>query len=107
MKKILGLALILALPVFAMEIKVDKMSPVKGFDRSYYLHTKSIEKQVILDCQSFVQGLTIGKGNAATFFLLEPQDCESLFLRTRESLKKLQKHCLDVENGVRADYTCS
>ncbi len=107
MKKLLGLVLILALPVLAMEIKVDKMSPVKGFDRSYNLHTKSIEEQIVLDCQSFVQGLTIGKGSAATFFLLEPQDCESLFLRTRESIKKFQKHCLDIQDGVRADYTCS
>lgn len=107
MKYFFAMTLLLSsLSSFAFEIKVNRMSPKPGMDRSFILATKSVPDQVVLDCQSFVQGLTIGKGESASFFMMEPQDCESLYVRTRDSLRKLQKHCIDVDSEVRADYAC-
>ena len=107
MKYLLGSVLFFTVTTaLAFEIKIHKMTSLSGMDRSFRLHTVSVPEQVVLDCQSFVQGVTIGKGESSTFYFLDPQDCEDLYDRTFQSLKKRQKHCLDVDDVLRSDYTC-
>jgi hypothetical protein len=106
MKYVIGL--IMALCFFdagASEIKVSKMTTVSGMNYKFQLKT-SLQEKVILDCQSFVQGLTIGEGSSPSFFLIEPEDCEAITERMQSSLKKHEMHCLDVEDTIRSDYTC-
>lgn len=108
MKSILGSILLLSsVMAHALEVKVHKMSPVQYMERSFVLHTKSIPEKMVLDCQSFVQGLTVGEGQSEAFFFLDPQECEDLYLRTNQSLKKRQKHCLELGDVIHADYSCS
>jgi hypothetical protein len=91
----------------AFEIKVHKMTALSGMDRSFQLYTTTIPDQMVLDCQSFIQGLTIGRGQEdEVFYFLDPQECEALYGRTYQSLKKKQKHCLDVGDEIHSDYTC-
>lgn len=108
MKYLIGTVLLLsALSANAFEIKVHKMTALPGMDRSFKLHTATIPDPMVLDCQSFVQGLTIGKGQEdEVFYFLDPQDCEELFDRTYQSLKSRKKHCLDVGDTIHSDYTC-
>lgn len=107
MKYLIGSVLLFSVSIAsAFEIKVHKMTALAGMDRSFKLHTVSVPEQVVLDCQSFVQGVTIGKGESSSFYFLDPQDCESLYERTFQSLKARQKHCLDVDDVLYSDYTC-
>lgn len=108
MKLTVGLILLFTLlEATAAELKVDKMTNKQGMERSFDLHTKSTTESVGLDCQSFIQGLTIGLEEEALLFMLDPQECEELYLRVKGSLKKRQKHCIDVEDEIRDDYTCT
>ena len=97
------LAILITLPLAqALDIKVSSLKNSPNMDRSFILKTNLTEK-VVLDCQSFIQGLTIGDD----LIMMDPQGCEDLYFRIKGSLKKWQKHCLDVEYEVRADFTCS
>ncbi len=102
MKCFFGLCLLMSLPVaFAVEFKVNGYKKSPGMDRSFVLKTTLAEK-VVLDCQSFIQGLTIGND----LVMMDAQGCEELYFRIEASIKKHQKHCLDVEEEIRHDYTC-
>lgn len=103
--KVLFLMLTLSLCVNAEEIKVKKIRKDGEMQRSFVLKT-NLKEKVVLDCQSFVQGLRIGERESALTFLLDPWECEELYKRVRGSLKKFQNHCIDVEDDIRADYTC-
>jgi hypothetical protein len=107
MKSLLTLVLLCtSFSGLAEEIKVTKMSPDGEMDRSFVLATFLPEK-VVLDCQSFVQGLRVGEQEHALFFLLEPDDCEAMQKRVKSSLRRRQYHCIDVEADIRSDYSCS
>lgn len=102
----LGL-MIFSFTASALDIKVSRLSSEGGMERSFILKTNLSEK-VVLDCQSFMQGLYIGPRNNNNFSFLDPEQCESLHSRIKQSLSNHQRHCLDVENKeVRADYSCS
>ena len=88
------------------EIRVKKMSRDGELERSYVLRT-NLTKKVVLDCQSFIQGLRVGEFEEAYTHLLDPWECEELQNRIKGSLRKLQSHCIDVEEEIRADYSCS
>ncbi len=108
--KPLSLALVLASLLLsattqAEDIRVKKMTKDPPLDRSFILQTNLTEK-VVIDCQSFIQGLRIGEGGAAQVYLLDPDDCEALQGRMRTSLRKFQHHCLDVDSEIRSDWTC-
>lgn len=104
--KVFGLILVLvAMETQATEIQVKKMLRDGDLDRSFVLKTNLTEK-VVLDCQSFIQGLRIGEYENANTFMLGPDDCEALQARVRLSLKKFQNHCIEVEEEIRSDYTC-
>lgn len=107
MNKLCGLLLILiSFSLYAEEIRVKKMSRDGELERSYVLRT-NLPQKVVLDCQSFIQGLRVGEFEEAYTFLLDPQECEALQGRMKSSLRKFQNHCIDVEDDIRADYTCS
>lgn len=91
---------------FAGEIRVKKMTRDGELERSFVL-TTNLSEAVVLDCQSFIQGLRVGEFEAAYTYLLEPWECEELQKRVKSSLRKFQHHCIDVEDDIRADYTCS
>lgn len=74
-------------------------------ERSFVLSTNLPDK-VVLDCQSFIQGLRIGEKENAIIYMLDPYECESVQERVRKSLRRLQNHCIDVEEDIRADYSC-
>lgn len=104
--KILCLLLVLSFSSIASEIKVKKMLKDGELERSFVLQTNLPEK-VVLDCQSFIQGLRIGEYESAMTYLLMPEDCEGLQDRVRASLKKWKNHCIDVDDDIRSDYTCN
>ena len=107
MKYILRLSLfVFTVSAFAVEVKVRKMTRDRDLDRSFVLTTQLNDK-VVLDCQSFIMGLQIGEYESTNHFLLDPDECDSLQARIKTSLRKLQKHCIDVENDIRADYSCN
>lgn len=106
MKYLLGLILTLSFfELHAFEVEVRKMSRDGELERSYVL-TTNVQDKVVLDCQSFIQGLRIGEYEAAYTYLMDPDDCDALTSRIRSSIRKLKKHCIDIEDDIRADYTC-
>lgn len=106
MKKLLAF-LIIAFSSFAQseEIKVSKMTKDGELERSFVLET-NLNDKVVIDCQSFIQGLRIGQFEAAYTYLLEPDECEGLQERIRRSLRSYQKHCIDVQDDIRSDRSC-
>jgi hypothetical protein len=91
--------------VVGQEVIVSDMRPTQDMDNHFALAT-NLDEKVILDCQSFIQGLSIGAPPKVTFYMLEPHDCEDLQLRVNHSLQLLRKHCLDLDDIIRSDYTC-
>jgi hypothetical protein len=106
MKYLTALVFIFCLfDVKATEIKVRKMLKDGDLERSHVLAT-NLKEKVVLDCQSFIQGLRIGVYEQAFTFLMDPQDCDDLTLRIRSSLRKFRNHCIDVEEDIRSDRSC-
>ncbi len=106
MKAIFGIILLLSfLELQAGEIRVKKMVKDGDLERSFVLKTNLPEK-VVIDCQSFIQGLRVGEFEAASTYMLDPDECDGLQKRVRSSLKKFRNHCIDVDQDIRADYTC-
>lgn len=106
MKKLIGLILLLSVSnTIADEIRVSKMKQDGELERSFVL-TTNITQKVVLDCQSFIQGLRIGEFEEAFTYLLDPWECEELQNRVKSSLRKRQEHCIDVEDEIRSDRTC-
>lgn len=106
MKAIFGIILLFSfLEARAGEIRVQKMIKDGDLDRSFVLNTNLVVK-VVIDCQSFIQGLRIGEYEAALTYMLDPQECDGLQSRVKSSLKKFRHHCIDVDQDIRADYTC-
>lgn len=107
MKYLVGIVLLLSvIEGFAEEIRVRKMTQDGELERSYVLKTNLTEK-VVIDCQSFIQGLRIGEYENAFTYMLDPEECDGLQSRIRASLKKLQHHCIDVEDDIRSDRSCN
>ena len=107
MKVIIGWILVLIiLEIHAAEIRVKKMSKDGDLDRSYVLKTNLSEK-VVIDCQSFIQGLRIGEYEQAYTFMLDEQDCDGLSNRIKASIQKKREHCIDVQDDIRADFVCN
>jgi hypothetical protein len=107
MKVIFGLVLFLTfLELHAVEIRVKKLARDGELERSFVLKTNMPER-IVLDCQSFIQGLRVGEFESAYTFMLEPDECSDLHIRIKSSLRKFQNHCIDVDQDIRADYTCN
>lgn len=106
MKYFFGLMLSLTLfNTYAGEIRVKRMTRDRNLERSFNL-TTNLTDVVVLDCQSFIQGLRIGEKENAVMFMLDAYECESMYERMNKSLRRFQNHCIDVEEDIRADYSC-
>lgn len=106
MKALIGFVLFLSiLELQAAEIKVSKMVKDGDLERSFVLKTNLSEK-VVIDCQSFIQGLRVGEFEQAFTYLMDEEECGALQKRISDSLKKRQKHCIDVEDDIRSDRSC-
>jgi hypothetical protein len=90
--------LILAFALFdatAIEIEVSRMKKVAGYTDRYDLRT-SLDEKVVLDCQSFIQGLLFGPlGDSA--IMLEEWQCDELTQEMKKSFNQFKKHCLEID----------
>lgn len=87
----------------ALEIKVKRMSLDSGYHNRYKL-TTNLDEKIVLDCQSFVQGLLFGE-LGETGILLDEWECAEVIQEMKASLRRFKKYCLevDLERGV-LDY---
>ena len=99
------LFLLVSFPVLAEVLTVRSMKNEPQMDRSFYLRTQ-LEDKVLLDCQSFLQGIYIGPRNGGAFYMMEPDECAGMYQRIRGSLKKFKKHCIRIEDAVTSDEAC-
>jgi hypothetical protein len=96
MKTIFAMILVLALyDASAMEIKVNRMNRTPGYSQRYDLKT-SLEEKVVLDCQSFIQGLLFGP-LGENVVMLQEWECQELMVDMKKSLTRFKKHCLEVD----------
>jgi len=96
MKTIVLMILMLALyDASAEEVKVTRMSRVSGYTERFELKT-SIDEKVMLDCQSFIQGILMGP-MGETAIMLQEWECEELMHDMKKSLQKRQPHCLEID----------
>jgi hypothetical protein len=106
MKAILGLLMLLVMvELHADEIRVRKMTKDGEMERSFVLST-NLKEKVVIDCQSFIQGLRIGEYEQAFTYFLDPAECDGLQVRIKSSLRKFRNHCIDVDQNIRIDYIC-
>lgn len=105
MKVFFAAILVLGTSAFAGEIRVSKVTTERDMERSFILRS-DYSRQIYLDCQSFVQGLYLGPKSEGELIMLDPQACEDLYLRIRESVSNGQKHCLEVDTEITSDYSC-
>ena len=101
MKAILALILVLALyDASALDLKVSRMKREQGYAERYNLVT-NLDHKVVLDCQSFIQGLLFGPlGESAV--MLEEWECDELTQDMKKSMSKFKQHCvvIDPDRGV-------
>jgi hypothetical protein len=105
MKSFLGILFLIAFTATADEIRVSRMMKDGPLERSFVLKT-NIQNKVVIDCQSFIQGLRIGEYEQAINYLLDPEECEGLQTRIRSSLRKGHFHCIDLDQDIRSDRSC-
>lgn len=71
-------------------------------DYMFEIKTNKYEK-VILDCQSFIQGLSFyNNKKVAHFFYLEPQDCQDLHLSLKDSKENKVPVCFEISEDTKA-----
>lgn len=99
------LILALSFPLMAETLRVSRMSNEPGMERSFILKSQ-LKDKVLLDCQSFLQGIYIGPRDGGAFFMMEPDECEALHNNIRGSLRKFKKHCIEIEDAVNSDEAC-
>lgn len=108
MKTIAAMILMFALyDASAVEVKVTRMSRESGYSERFELKT-SMDEKVVLDCQSFIQGILVGPvGESA--IMLQEWECEELMHDMKKSLQKLKAHCIEIDferNVMDAQGTC-
>ena len=79
----------------AVEIKVNKMKKAPGYTARFDLQT-TLDEKVVLDCQSFIQGLLIGPLGESVIMLQE-WECDELMTDMKKSVYRFKKHCLEVD----------
>lgn len=84
----------------AYEIQVGRMKKSAGYSERYDLKSTHSEK-VVLDCQSFVQGLLFGPVGE-TALMLQEWECDDLITEMKKSHRSFKRHCLqlDLEQSV-------
>jgi hypothetical protein len=108
MKTIFAMILVFALyDASASEFKVQRMQKTSGYTGRFDLKT-SLEEKVVLDCQSFVQGLFFGPLGEGVIMLQE-WECAELMNDMKQSIHKFKKHCIDVDHDrgvLDSQHTC-
>ncbi len=102
MMKYLTLVLLcVSLPSHSTDVEVRGMEVVEGFERRFDLQTQFDDK-LVLDCQSFIQGLFFGQDATGMSVLLDEWECDELVIGVKESLDQSMDHCLnlDLENKI-------
>jgi hypothetical protein len=99
------LVLFLSFPLMADVLTVSGIKGEPGMHQSFILKTQ-LDDKVLLDCQSFMNGIYIGPRAGGLFFMLDSSECQALYENIRGSLKKHKKHCIDIEDAVNADESC-
>jgi hypothetical protein len=102
---VISILLVNSFMIFAQEVKVSRMTRDGDLERSYVLKT-NLPLKVVLDCQSFIQGLRLGEYEAASTILLDEQECDGLSQRINSSMKKGLKHCIEIDEIISSDYSC-
>lgn len=98
MKAVIAMILLLSLyDASAYEIRVSSMKRVSDSYSEYQLKT-SLGHKVILDCQSFLQGLFLGDLGDEVI-PLEEGECQELVTSIKRSRMQFKKHCLNVDPG--------
>ena len=96
MKVVVAMILIFTLyEACADQIQVSYMSRSPDFYKRYDLKT-SLNQKVVLDCQSFIQGLLCGELGEGVIMLQE-WECEELIIDMKKSHSRRKKHCLEVD----------
>lgn len=109
MKMVFALILVFTLlDAIASEIQVSHMSRSSGYEERFELKT-TLDEKVVLDCQSFIQGLMFGPLGESVIMLQE-WECDELMVDMKKSLFKFKKHCLEVDRErsvMDAQHTCT
>jgi hypothetical protein len=96
MKTVFAMILMLALyDASAVEFKVKRMNREAGYEARYELKT-TLNEKVVLDCQSFIQGLLFGELGEGVIMLQE-WECQELLGDMKKSLHSFKRHCLEVD----------
>ena len=97
MKSVIALILVLNLiEALALEVQVSGMNNVQDFESRFDLVSPHPQK-VVLDCQSFVQGLFFGPVGEEEIIMLEEWECEELMGDMKKTIDQKEKHCLEVD----------
>jgi hypothetical protein len=108
MKTIVAMILLFTLfEASALDIKVNRMQRESGYYARFDLKT-SLDEKVVLDCQSFVQGLFFGPIGEGVIMLQE-WECAELMNDMKQSVRRFKKHCLEVDQDrsvLDSQHTC-
>ena len=97
MKSVIALILVLNLiDAFALEVQVSGMNNIEDFESRFDLVSPHPHK-VVLDCQSFVQGLFFGPIGEEEIIMLEEWECLELMGDMKKTIDQKEKHCLEVD----------
>jgi hypothetical protein len=97
MKSVIALILVLNLiDALAVEVQVSGMNTSQDFEARFDLVTPHPQK-VVLDCQSFVQGLFFGPIGEEEIIMLEEWECAELMGDMKKTIDGSGKHCLEVD----------
>ena len=93
---LLLLALISYLDAIGVEVEVSEMRGPSELEAQFDLITNYPDK-VVLDCQSFIQGLFFGAQGSEQIVMLEEYECHQLILDMKQGLKDEGQHCFEVD----------
>lgn len=88
--------LLFSFTIQSAEVRVTHMQLVPEYDTRYNL-TTNLEQKVVLDCQSFIQGLFLGESGVEQTVMLEEWECAELGERMADSHRLKRSHCLDLD----------
>jgi len=95
-------ALIMSLNVQAASYEVVNPIDVNGWkatdrDAVVELIQNSVYKKVVLDCDSFLHGLTLTSDQSSNFFMLHESECDKLWKLVKEDADQQASSCMLVD----------
>lgn len=105
--KLTLLALFFTLAARATSYEVVNPIDVLGWsatdrDAVVELNQKSIYKKIVLDCDSFLHGLTLTSDQSSNFFMLHESECDKLWGYIQEDSNQRVSSCMlvDFDSGT-------